>query len=151
MTRYPTLLHFDSSGSASFVPAESRVASVRVHWKEGIPQNFLVCPESVGMLGKKCHRCASGELGDDRSVAYVYDLYKSKRCLLMSSPTVFAKIARLGLDGGILLQRTGMKMLADRIPLPESFELSELSEGPPFEDYLAGLESRSVWAKRVEK
>lgn len=152
MTRYPTHLHFDVSGSAMIRFADPRIALLSIHWaKAGVGQHLLACPDSIDEPGK-CLLCKArpGAESLPRVAGMGWDLCKKKWCIFISTQGVFDKIRQtlaeedLNIeDRDVVLQRVKgdvLVSLGGDSPLPNKKQ-------PFFEDFLDGLASRSYWAK----
>lgn len=159
MNRYPTHLHFDSSGSAVARFFGTKVADVVVHRVDRkMSQALMACPESVGE-GTPCLLCreTGGALaGEQRSVAMAWDLHKCRWCVYVAPPFVIRRISDSVSEAGfvvgerdspdVILQRQRGNTLV--CPMGETAS-EERGDGnpPPLEDYLLGMKTRSIWAK----
>jgi hypothetical protein len=157
MIRYPTHLQFDQSGTAIARFFGNRLAGVEMHWIKGIGRNFSVCPLSVGLLGKKCRACMDGQTGIARTVALCWDVARDRWCHLIGHRLLMAKIYNLSISEvgniemfsnghgpDIIIQRKGTT--AQVRSIPETCVLSRgVGDLPEIEDFLRGLESRSIW------
>lgn len=158
MTRYPTHLQFDQSGTAIARFFGNRLAGVDMHWSKGVARNLSVCPLSVGLLGKKCRACGEGQSGIPRTVALCWDVTRERWCHLIGHRLLMAKIYSLSISEvgnaemfanghgpDIVIQRQGRT--AQVRSLPETCLMSRgVGDPPEIEDFLRGLESRSIWS-----
>jgi len=167
MTRYPTPLYFDSSRSALVRFFSPKLAEVGIHPIEAkIPNVLTACPDSVSMAnGKPCLFCARLDEGERetltkaRVVAQAWDLHKDRWCLYMAPPFVMDMVLQEVVDAGFskddLKRGTGPDVILQRqrshilVMVMEETAGTPRGKGkcPPMEDYLRGLQSRSIWAK----
>lgn len=165
MNRYPTPLSFDSSGSAVVRFFGDRVAHVVVHMPTqacGKPMQLLACPESIGILGKRCFWCGKHKQGTnlDRIAAHGWDVEAGKWCVLLAPKGLVSdikeKMTEMGIDEYVCLHGGGPDVIIQRRSrLPALLSLAMETIGiprgdnkrPSLEDFLEGMESRSCWAK----
>ena len=158
MIRFPTQLRFDESGSAAIRLFGTQVADVKLHWRQGVRQNLLACPEDIGLLGFRCSGCVDDVPGSMRTVATGGDLNRQRWCVLISHADVVKRIfeaslsetggvpeiTRRGMGPDVVLQvvsgHTFVETIGSTTGLPRGN-----GERPQLEDFLRGMESRSAW------
>jgi hypothetical protein len=157
-TRYPIHLHFDASGTAIIRPFGKETIEIRAHFQDCIPRNFAACPESIGLLGRKCSICKRGDQGIHRRISLGWDVVEEKWCHLMSSNWVVSKILDVaikevgsmelfcsGYGPDILIQRVGNDVQIRSIEDTCIVQRGD-NKIPDLREFLRGLESRSKWA-----
>ena len=160
-TRYPSLLHFDGSGTAVARFPPRRRAEVVVHRVPRERWVKTVCPISLG--SDHCRICSGSAQADrniDLGVGVCWDALKGRWCCLGGSSLLWSRIESSMRDVGVgykdmsagmsvdvmLQKRPGESTLveADR----RSIDVHDWSEAPYVDEFLGGMSSRSMWRMR---
>lgn len=159
MTRYPTPLSFDLSGTAVARFFGDDLALVEVHKRDDVRLILSACPTSIGVLGRVCSACPGTT--ERRRVALCWDVSRGKWCVLAGTTCLLSRIRRFSLGvvphAGILSLGLGpdvvVQRMADSPPMVRVLEETvgvERGTGdpPPLGDFVRGMEAWSCFARK---